>query len=415
MKIKKSLLSILLISNVGFASEICKINSDELLTSLVTNHPSIKMSNEIIKSSQERINEAFWNFFPTPSVDVSVRDSDRHLTTARVEQPIWTGGKLTSKYDIATSKELENVFGLQETSYNLIENFLSLLNIYMQSKANLIELEEGLKNLNNFDNMLNRRMEAGVSSNTDKNLLNARIEQINSEIMLAQNRYKTSILQLELMLDSKIDCNIDLKEISYSNTNIEDSINKLISFHPTLRKAQVQIATTKYELENTKATYMPNLSIRAEHRDGDLYEKNYNGNSNDNIVYMNLSLTTGAGLSAKSNIAASKIRINEIEYLKQATQRELVDKLLNDYNQYEDTKSRMKVVERSIISAQDVLDSYTRLFLASKRQWIDLVNASRELMEYKVELANLKVTEDILAYKLALKNGQIDLLNGEVK
>lgn len=36
-------------------------------------------------------------------------------------------------------------------------------------------------------------------------------------------------------------------------------------------------------------------------------------------------------------------------------------------------------------------------------------------MEYKVELANLKVTEDILAYKLALKNGQIDLLNGEVK
>ena len=204
MKIKKSLLSILLISNVGFASEICKINSDELLTSLVTNHPSIKMSNEIIKSSQERINEAFWNFFPTPSVDVSVRDSDRHLTTARVEQPIWTGGKLTSKYDIATSKELENVFGLQETSYNLIENFLSLLNIYMQSKANLIELEEGLKNLNNFDNMLNRRMEAGVSSNSDKNLLNARIEQINSEIMLAQNRYKTSILQLELMLDSKI-------------------------------------------------------------------------------------------------------------------------------------------------------------------------------------------------------------------
>ena len=415
MKIKKSLLSILLISNVGFASEICKINSDELLTSLVTNHPSIKMSNEIIKSSQERINEAFWNFFPTPSGDVSVRDSDRHLTTARVEQPIWTGGKLTSKYDIATSKELENVFGLQETSYNLIENFLSLLNIYMQSKANLIELEEGLKKLNNFDNMLNRRMEAGVSSNSDKNLLNARIEQINSEIMLAQNRYKTSILQLELMLDSKIDCNIDLKEISYSNTNIEDSINKLISFHPTLRKAQVQIATTKYELENTKATYMPNLSIRAEHRDGDLYEKNYNGNSNDNIVYMNLSLTTGAGLSAKSNIAASKIRINEIEYLKQATQRELVDKLLNDYNQYEDTKSRMKVVERSIISAQDVLDSYTRLFLASKRQWIDLVNASRELMEYKVELANLKVTEDILAYKLALKNGQIDLLNGEVK
>lgn len=43
----------------------------------------------------------------------------------------------------------------------------------------------------------------------------------------------------------------------------------------------------------------------------------------------------------------------------------------------------MKVVERSIISAQDVLDSYTRLFLASKRQWIDLVNAVESLWNIK--------------------------------
>ena len=34
---------------------------------------------------------------------------------------------------------------------------------------------------------------------------------------------------------------------------------------------------------------------------------------------------------------------------------------------------------------------------------------------HKQSKLNLKVTEDILAYKLALKNGQIDLLNGEVK
>ena len=38
-----------------------------------------------------------------------------------------------------------------------------------------------------------------------------------------------------------------------------------------------------------------------------------------------------------------------------------------------------------------------------------------ELMEYKIELSSLLVSENILAYKLALKNGQIDLLNGEIK
>lgn len=414
MKIKQSLL-ILLISNLGFSSEICKTDSDKLLSQLITNHPSIKMSQEVIKGAKERVDSAFWGYFPTPSVDVSVRDEDRNLTTARIEQPIWTGGKITSKYDIATSKEQETILELQETSYKLIENYLSVLNNYTQSKANILELQEGLNNLNKFNEMLDRRMDAGISSNSDKDLLNARIEQINSEILLAKNRYKIASMQLELLLDTKIDCDIDLKKIFLSNTNnIEESVNKFIAFHPSLKKSQIQIQTTKYELENTKASYMPDLKLRAEHRDGDLYNKNVN-DINQNIIYVNFTATTGAGLSAMSEIAASKIKINEIEYRKKSIEKELIDSLLNDYNNYEITKTRIKIVERSIISAQNVLDSYTRLFLASKRQWIDLVNASKELMEYKIELSSLLVSENILAYKLALKNGQIDLLNGEIK
>lgn len=414
MKIKQSLL-ILLLSNLGFSSEICKTDSDKLLSQLITNHPSIKMSQEVIKGAKERVDSAFWGYFPTPSIDVSVRDEDRNLTTARIEQPIWTGGKITSKYDIATSKEKETILELQEISYKLIENYLSVLNNYTQSKANILELQEGLNNLNKFNEMLDRRMDAGISSNSDKYLLNARIEQINSEILLAKNRYKIASMQLELLLDTKINCDIDLKKILLSNTNnIEESVNKFVAFHPSLKKSQIQIQTTKYELENTKASYMPDLKLRAEHRDGDLYNKNVN-DINQNLIYVNFTATTGAGLSAMSEIAASKIKINEIEYLKKSIEKELIDSLLNDYNNYEITKTRIKIVERSIISAQNVLDSYTRLFLASKRQWIDLVNASKELMEYKIELSSLLVSENILAYKLALKNGQIDLLNGEIK
>ena len=201
MKIKQSLL-LLLISNLGFSSEICKMDSDKLLSQLITNHPSIKMSQEVIKGAKERVDSAFWGYFPTPSVDVSVRDEDRNLTTARIEQPIWTGGKITSKYDIATSKEQETILELQETSYNLIENFLSILNAYMQSKANILELEEGLNNLNKFNEMLDRRMDAGISSNSDKELLNARIEQINSEMLLAKNipNYLSVIIGLNTFL-----------------------------------------------------------------------------------------------------------------------------------------------------------------------------------------------------------------------
>lgn len=284
------------------------------------------------------------------------------------------------------------------------------------SKANIVELQIGLNNLNRLNDMLDRRMDAGVSSNSDKDLLNARIEQINSDMIMAKNKYKVAILQLELMLDTKIDCNVNIKEIQLNHSNnIEDYINRLLSYHPALKKSTAEIQTTKYELDNTKASIMPNVSVRAEHREGDLYDKNYDKSNDQSLIYVALTASTGAGLSSMSDIAAAKVKINEIEFKKQSIEKELIDSLLNDYNNYEITKSRMKVVEKSIVSAQNVLDSYERLFLAGKRQWLDLVNSSREVMQYKIELSKLLVSKNILAYKLALKNGQIDLLSGEIR
>lgn len=405
-----------LLTTVSFASEVCKTNSDELLSQLLLNHPSIKMSQEAIKGAKERVDSAFWEFFPTPSVDVSAKDNDRYTTVARLEQPIWTGGKLTSKYDIATSKEKENLFELQESSYELIENYLNILENYLQSKTNIIELQEGANNLNKFSEMLDRRMEAGVSSNSDKDLLSARIEQINSDMILAKNRFKVATLQLELLLDTKINCDIDFRNINILHSNdIEDSIKRLLDFHPSLKKSLTQIETSKYELDNTEASIMPNLTLRFEHRKGDLYDDNYNKENDQDIVYLAFTATTNAGLSSFSEIAAAKIKINEIEYRKKTIEKELVDVLLSDYNNYEIAKSRIKVIKRSVDSAQNVLDSYTRLFLAGKKQWLDLVNASREVMQYKIELSKLYVSKNILSYKLALKNGQIDLLTGEIK
>ena len=416
VSMKNKLLLTALLSLPVFGNDMCKTNSDELISKLVTNHPSIKMSQEVIKGAKERVDSAYWGFFPTPSVDVSARDSDRNVVVARLDQPVWTGGKLTSKYDMATSKEQENIFELEETSYRLIENFLGVLESYAQSKANIIELQAGLNNLNEFNEMLDRRMDAGVSSNSDKDLLNARIEQINSDMIMAKNRYKVAILQLELMLDTKINCDVNLNNISIlHSSNIEDSIHRLLGFHPSMRKSDAQIQTTKYELDHTEASVMPNVSLRAEHREGDLYSDNYDKSNDQDLVYMTFTATTNAGLSIMSDIAAAKVKINEIEFKKKSIEKELIDSLLNDYNSYEIAKSRVKILERSIGSAQNVLDSYERLFIAGKRQWLDLVNASREVMQYKIELSKLLVSKNILAYKLALKNGQIDLLNGEIK
>lgn len=406
----------LLAFTTSFASVDCRVDSNELLSSLITNHPSIKMAQESIRGSQEMVDAAKWGFFPTPSVEVSAKDSDRNTTVARLDQPIWTGGKITSRYDIATSKEQESLLDLEENSYKLMDNFFNVLESYMQSIVQIKELEDGLNTLNKLDEMLDRRLEAGVSTQSDKELLKSRIEQINSEIIMAKNRYKISLMQFELMLDRKVECNIDLKQITIWHSNdIEDSVSRLLAFHPSLRKAEQQIQTSKYEVDKSKSSIMPTLNLRAEHKEGDLYNDSSNNTNNQNLVYFTFVATTNSGLSALSEINASKIKVLELTFSKQTKEKELIDSLLADYNNYEISKNRIKVLTNTINSANSVLDSYSRLFLAGKRQWLDLVNSSRELMNYKIELQKQIVAKNILAYKLALKNGQINLLTGEIK
>ena len=79
MKIKFSLI-VSLFTTLSFASEVCQISSDEMLSQLLLKHPSVKMSQEAIKGAKYKVDSAFWNYFPTPSVDFSARDEGRNTT-----------------------------------------------------------------------------------------------------------------------------------------------------------------------------------------------------------------------------------------------------------------------------------------------------------------------------------------------
>ena len=46
------------VSTVSFASEVCKTDSDDMLSQLLLNHPSIKMSQEAVKGAKYK----YWTY-----------------------------------------------------------------------------------------------------------------------------------------------------------------------------------------------------------------------------------------------------------------------------------------------------------------------------------------------------------------
>lgn len=47
--------------------------------------------------------------------------------------------------------------------------------------------------------------------------------------------------------------------------------------------------------------------------------------------------------------------------------------------------------------------------MAGKKQWLDLVNSSKELMDISVSYKDTKELYNILKYKIALQSGRINL------
>ena len=174
------------------------ISLEEIIKKAITYHPKIKVSKESINVAQADIESAKWGYYPTPSVDVS-NSSNGVLTVARVDQPLWTGGKLDSQYDLASGKKEVSKIVLQEDIYLLTSEIIDTVKMYELSKKNILTLEDTKKQMDELSSLIDRRIEAGASTYADRDLLNSRIMQLESDFTNNKIKQELYLEQIELL------------------------------------------------------------------------------------------------------------------------------------------------------------------------------------------------------------------------
>lgn len=384
---------------------------DKLIDNTLKNHPSIQMSRQTLKGSQAQVNSAKWGYFPTPSVDVSQGAQGRRGVTLRLDQPLWTGGKLDAAVDIAKSQETESLYSLDEAGYTLVDTMLQTIQTYLTAQGEIIAIKEGKKQLEDLDMMLNRRIKAGVSAISDQELLKSRLTQTNADLSTAINMQEMAHAQLEVIVGEKISDNILFNQNIYLNQDgdLRQFIDEMVKTNPTLKRLSAQIVRVQAEKEKTKAAIWPNFSVRAEHQDGSVYA---NQAVTSNLIYFSLQASTGAGLSAYSNIQSAEANVLKAKFQKMTQQKDLINSFLHLYSEWHSTKDKINDITRTIEASQNVFESYSRLFITGKRQWLDLVNASRELTQEKISLADMHATLLTSGYRVALQRGKLNLTLG---
>ena len=385
----------------------CSTKISSLLKQAYSHYPSISASQRQILSAKAQIEAAEWNYFPTPSVDFSQGGAGRRGETYRIDQPLWTGGKLDALSDLAYARGDEATYTLGESSYVLSEQVLTIVQALIQSDGEIKAFEKGRKDLEELSKMLKRRVKAGVSAESDQALIDARMSQIEGDIIIAKNNYLMAQSQLSLLTGKTKACALTFKSDSLLRKKIhmKQVERSMLSTHPTLKKMDAKIAMARAEKRNADAAIMPNISLRAEYQRGSIFIND--PVNNEAIAYVAVSFNPGAGLSSMSNMESAKFKVLQAQDEYRVTEQELKNTLVRDYSDYIAASSRLGSLEYTIESSKKVLESYKRLFLAGKRQWLDLVNTSREVTQNYVALAALRSTLITASYRLALSEGKI--------
>jgi adhesin transport system outer membrane protein len=392
---------------------ICSTKFDKLLSEGLRTHPSITVSKKLILGSDHQLNSAKWGYYPTPTIDVS-RSSNNTRTTFRIDQPLWAGGKIDAIYDKAKAQKNEAIYSYAESQYKLIEDYVDTLQKYLQAQDKISIMNAGLLELESIMQTIDRMMEAGELSLADKNLLDTRIADINSSLIIVKAEFDVAKIQFEILTGRKIKCDVVLvdKVIFNDEINIEKLVEDALDFHPALRIFNAKIEAAKSDVASAQSKLWPTLKLRAEHRKGALYDGD--SDKEENLIYLVFEMSTGAGASAFSNVERSKINVLKVKNQKFAKEKQVIDKLMDNYTRLVAVKNNMKILSNDVEIAEKVFNSNKRMFFLQQKKWIEVVNALTILNTKKISKFKLIEEYKALEMKLALKTNRLSLATGGV-
>ena len=393
---------------------------ERLVELAVTTHPSIQAKQFDIQSSQAQVDAAKWQYYPTPSVltERATNQTNKNVgitssSTLRLQQPLWTGGRLDAGLQSATLKQRATEASLQETrlttALQVVDHWQNLLIAQgrLQASAQL------LAQLTTLGEMMDRRINQQISPAIEAQVLQTRRLQAQSDERLAQTAVATAIARLAQWAGEGAQTLLLPLQLAPSNSTPHltqplpawpahtlTDLTAAISKAPSLQRYALELQVAHEEVRLKQAERWPSVYARLDR------SFNHYGNSGSNVAdstfYLGLQYTLGAGLSTGSLVHAAMARYQSLEVDGDTLRRQLSELYTREWRDYASAVERLQWAHSVQTGNTELLESSTRLFVAGKRSWLELLNTLREQNAANVSLTDLQAQAQASHFRLRL-------------
>ena len=402
-------LSCLLSTAVVFASNLQGFS--DALQAVINYHPAVAGKRSELEARSYGIDTAWAGRYPTLSGQVNSTDSDGdEQYNLRLEQPVWTFGKLDAESELATSAYDSEQWDLLRVQRSLIE---ATAVQYAQIQGLRQQSDIAQKNINELKVLyqrIKRRSKGGLASKADVLLAQARLEQGNLKFETIQGDLKSSITELQALtqvpVDSKKLINHQLTQLAARETLQTEAL--AVSADIRLKRSQVDDAD--FQVKKERLSWTPDVVLWAQHT-------SYNGSgrlySDDSQVGIGLiARFNGMGFVSKSRTKEAISRKYAAQHDISVAETDVRRKVDTQFLQRQTQERRAKSQKLNVNALTQALASFKRQYDAGHKTWMDVLNTQRELTESRLQQVRIDNDWLIASLHLAAMNGHLDKLSG---
>jgi adhesin transport system outer membrane protein len=381
-----------------------------LVRDALDSHPTTQSQRALVASAAAGVESARWQFYPTPSVSLENATTsgadpsyqgDNRVATLRLQQPLYSGGRLTAGADKAQASLDQSQAALEESRLQLS---LRVVQAYGEWLSAHLKVQASQKNEDSHNRLLRqveRRIDEGVSAESDRVLALGRLDAVRAEVTAAQVQGDMALARLGQLLGRPIAGDALTRTVATPrpvSAQTAALLEQALGQSAAVQKAQSLVRVQEATVVERRADLLPEIYLRAERQYGNF---NFTNGAPVNRLFVGVSSRLGAGLSGLSNVAAARSQLEAALAEVQVQTRNLNEQVLADHAQFTATERRLASVQASLRSAQSVSESFDRQFLAGRKTWLDVMNAARELAQTEAQIADLLSTQVVVSWRLS--------------
>lgn len=380
------------------------LSFQEAAISSLDTHPSVSTKRHEYEAAKKRVISSVAQLGPNLSYQ-RTSNSFGNIDTVRIQQPLFAGGRLWGGVKEAQARRDSANFEISLAEQNLLvkvaEAYVDLLRINTKielSKANYAEH-------NRLFDLIKRRVDAGLSSQTDATSAEMRLNQALSEYQQIVSNQLTTIKNLEELIGRSIEAGEKISPVENFpfKLSFDEAKELTLANSPALSSlnSQIESAVAKGQIE--RSALLPQVYLR--------HEKN---NSNTPGIlkeqtYVAVEYQFGNGVSSVYNWGAATNVTMSVSSSMANTQKEVTLNFVRDWNQLELLKRQLPVVKKQAAASSEVAESFIRQYGIGKKTWLDVLNSQRELYQTLTVVKDTELNLTLSSLKVGILTGLLNV------